>query len=78
MRATIDLPDDLYRGVSEKSTREGRPMSEIAVALFRAWVDDPKSMQTAYELLEDGCGIVESGVGDLATNPKHLEGLGRE
>lgn len=32
---------------------------------------------TAYELMKDGRGIVDSGTGDLATNPKHMKGFGR-
>ena len=33
---------------------------------------------TAYELLQDGCGIVGSGIGDLATHPNHPDGSGRD
>lgn len=28
--------------------------------------------------IQDGCGIVNSGIGDLASNPRHLEGFGRD
>jgi hypothetical protein len=27
--------------------------------------------------MKDGRGIVDSGIGDLATNPKHMKGFGR-
>ena len=30
-----------------------------------------------HDLMKDGCGIVDSGVPDLATNKKHMEGFGR-
>ena len=30
-----------------------------------------------HDLMKGGCGIVDSGVSDLATNPKHMEGFGR-
>ena len=30
-----------------------------------------------YELAQDLCGAGHSGVPDLATNPKHLEGFGK-
>lgn len=82
MKATIDIPDDLYRKVKAKSALEGRPLREVAITLFRNWVErqpaGSRTPPTAYELLEDGCGIVNSGVGDLATNPKHLDGFGRD
>lgn len=82
MKATIDIPDDLYRKVKAKSALEGRPVRDVAIALFRNWVERrpeaPKSPPTAFDLMKDGCGIVNSGVGDLASNPKHLEGFGRD
>ncbi len=31
---------------------------------------------TLYELMRDAIGSVSSGIGDLASNPKHLEGYG--
>lgn len=34
--------------------------------------------EKAARRFADGCGIVRSGVGDLSSNPKHLEGFGRE
>ena len=30
-----------------------------------------------HDLMKDGCGIVDSGIPDLATNKKHMEGFGR-
>ena len=80
MKATIDIPEDLYRKVKAKSALEGRPVREVAIALFRAWVDPPLpavSPPSAYELMQDGSGIVDSGAGDLASNPEHLAGFGR-
>jgi hypothetical protein len=82
VKATIDIPDDLYRKVKAKSALEGRPVREVAIALFRDWVEKkpaaPAALPSAYELMKDGAGIVDSGIGDLATNPKHLEGFGHD
>lgn len=82
MKATIDIPEELYRKVKAKSALEGRPVREVAIALFRRWVEPqptvPANTPTAYELMQDGCGIVDSGTGDLATNPEHLRGFGRD
>lgn len=36
--------------------------------------DDSADM--AYDLMVDGVGVFSSGVPDLATNPRYLEGLG--
>jgi hypothetical protein len=38
MKATIEVPDDLYRQVKAKSALEGRPLREVAIELFRQYV----------------------------------------
>jgi hypothetical protein len=81
MKATIEIPDDLYRRVKAKSASQGRPIRAVAVELFGAWVSE-SSMPTGGEpsvgeLMTDLCGTIDSGVTDLSTNPAHLEGLGR-
>jgi hypothetical protein len=38
MKATVDIPDDLYRAVKAKSALEGRPVREVAVELFEGYV----------------------------------------
>lgn len=41
MKATIDIPDDLYRRVKARSAMEGRPVRDVALELFRGWVRGP-------------------------------------
>jgi hypothetical protein len=81
MTATIEIPDDLYRKVQAKSAQQGRPVQDVAVELLGAWVDDAQPPEVAEpsvgELMGDLCGLIDSGVTDLSTNPAHLEGLGR-
>ena len=38
MKATIEVPDELYRQVKAKSALEGRAIREVAVELFRSYV----------------------------------------
>jgi len=38
MKATVEIPDELYRQVKAKSALEGRPVREVAVELFRGYV----------------------------------------
>jgi hypothetical protein len=38
MKATIEVPDDLYRRVEEKSAIEGRAVREVAIELFRGYL----------------------------------------
>jgi hypothetical protein len=38
MKATFDIPDDLYRRVKARSAVEGRPLRSVAVELFQNWL----------------------------------------
>jgi hypothetical protein len=90
MKATIDIPDELYRRVKAKSALEGRPIRAVAIELFEAWAGDmaaapkPKKKlftpggEAARQALLGFCGVAESGVPDLATNPRHLDGFGED
>jgi len=44
MKATIDIPDDLYRRIKAKSALQGRPIRAVAVELFQRWLDDEPLM----------------------------------
>lgn len=39
MKATLDLPDDLYREVKARAAREGGTVREVAVRLFSRWLE---------------------------------------
>ena len=41
MKATLDLPDELYRRVKARSAMEGRPVRSIAMQLFQDWLEAP-------------------------------------
>lgn len=41
MKATLEIPDALYRRVKAKSALAGRPVREVAISLFSDWVDEP-------------------------------------
>jgi hypothetical protein len=43
MKATIDIPDELYRRVKAKSALAGRPVREVAIELFQRWLDEGSS-----------------------------------
>ena len=83
MKATIDIPDELYRRVKAKSALQGRPIRDVAVELFDEWVnasprsDRDESFVSVGDLMSDLCGAIDSGVTDLSTNPAYLEDLGR-
>lgn len=80
MKVTLELPDDLYRKVKARSALEGRSVRAAAIGLFQRWLREKPGKEeafvSAYDLMKDFIGAVDSGVTDLGTNPKHLEGLG--
>lgn len=83
MKATIDVPEDLYRKVKARSALEGRSVRDVTVELFRRWLGelDQEAAQpsvSAYDLMQKYCGIVDSGVPDLATNPEYMKDFGRD
>lgn len=84
MRTTIDLPDELFRRVKAAAALRGRKFKDLVEeGLLRVLEAPDQTLQgnepeTLYDLMEHACGIVASGVEDLATNPKHLQGLGRD
>ena len=40
MKATIDIPDDLYRRVKAKTALKGRAVRDVTIELFRNWVQE--------------------------------------
>ncbi len=40
MKATIDIPDTLYRKVKAKSALLGKPVREVTVELYRHWLGE--------------------------------------
>lgn len=40
MKATIDIPDDLYRRVKAKTALKGRAVRDVTIELFQNWVDE--------------------------------------
>jgi len=78
---TVKLPDELALRLEERARRSGMSKSKLIrdwiEAGFRASDEKQEEELSAYDLMKDGCGCVDSGVTDLATNPKHMEGFGR-
>lgn len=82
MKTTLEIPADTYRQIKITAAMEGRKIGDLVteglnwVVRTRASAGRTEST-TAFDLMRGACGCVESGVRDLATNPKHMEGFGR-
>ncbi len=44
----------------------------------RAADAEASTQPTLHDRFSKYCGVVKSGVGDLSTNPKHMEGFGED
>lgn len=81
MKATIEVPDELYRRVKAKTALQGRAIREVTVELYQRWLEEVEEAASAplsaYEMMKEYCGKFDSGIDDLGSNPKHLEGFGR-
>lgn len=53
MKATIDVPDDLYRKVKAKSALLGKPIREVTVELYERWLDEAVGDSTSGQSGQD-------------------------
>jgi hypothetical protein len=80
MKTTIEVPDDLYRRAKAEAALRGHKLKDLVEEGLRLVLDaPPKARKPARvgELMKRARGIVDSGVPDLGSNPKHLKGFGR-
>ena len=71
----MKLPEHLADWLEVEAKRVGQPKS----ALVREMLKRQQERQggSALDLASDLCGCVESGLGDLSRNKKHLKGFGK-
>ena len=80
MKTTIEVPDDLYRRAKSMAALRGRRLKDLIEEGLRLVVEGPRKArreQGLAELMKRARGVIDSGVSDLASNPRHLEGFGR-
>jgi hypothetical protein len=83
MKTTIEVPDELYRRAKAEAALRGRRLKDLFEEGLRRVLEEPQSKPkrsdvTLGELMKDFCGIVDSGVDDLATNPKYFADFGQD
>jgi hypothetical protein len=80
MKTTVEVPDDLYRRAKAEAALRGRKLKDLIEEGLRLVLDAPRKTRrrsTLAGLMKRARGSVNSGVSDLASNPKHLAGFGR-
>lgn len=82
MKTTVELSDELFRKVKAEAALRGQKLKDLVEEGLRLVLATPPgggrpAQPSLQELMQDACGVVDSGVPDLGSNPKHLEGFGR-
>jgi len=80
MKTTVELPDDLYRQAKAEAALRGRKFRELVEEGLRLALEVPRNTRrppSLAELMEPARGVIDSGISDLASNPEHLAGFGR-
>ena len=79
---TIELPADLAARLEATSAQTHVPPAQLVCAALEKALPSPAVGRSAdgpslYERMGDFIGCIDSGVSDLATNPKYMEGFGQ-
>jgi Arc/MetJ-type ribon-helix-helix transcriptional regulator len=75
---SLKLPEGLHRDLERTARERGQSKSDVVRAALERFLDGGRAgrgPRSALALAGDLVGCIE-GPGDLATNPKYLEGLG--
>jgi len=81
MKTTIEVSDELYRRAKAEAALRGRKLKDLVAEGLRLVLETPRETQgrqSLSALMKRARGTVDSGVSDLATNPGHLAGFGRD
>jgi hypothetical protein len=81
MKTTVEVPDDLYRQAKAEAALRGRKLKDLIEEGLRLVLQSPPRHgrhPSLAGLMKHARGMIDSGVPDLASNPKHLEGFGRD
>jgi hypothetical protein len=81
MKTTIEVPDELYRRAKAEAALSGRKLKDLVeegLRLVLAAPDRARKRPSLAGLTKRARGMIDSGVPDLASNPKHLAGFGRD
>ena len=74
MKATIEIPDELYRKVKAKSALQGRPIRAVTVELFERWLDDDATATlNPAQALDDWFRLADDVMQDAPPGPTARE-----
>jgi hypothetical protein len=76
MKATIEIPDDLYRRVKAKSALQGRTIREVTMELYQTWLVDAPAAPAALspdQWLEEWLKLADATMQDVPPGPSARE-----
>jgi hypothetical protein len=83
MRTTVEISDELFRRAKAVAALRGRKLKDLVEEGLRLVLEGPAAAgevrepaPSLYQLMKDYCGVADSGVDDLGSNPKHMDGFG--
>jgi hypothetical protein len=81
MKTTVEVPDDLYRRAKAEAALRGRKLRDLIEEGLRLVLEAPRKTRRRpglAGLMKHARAAIDSGVTDLASNPEHLAGFGRD
>lgn len=72
---TMKVPEELAVWLEQEARRARRSKSAVVRDILAQ--HKQRQPQSALDLAADLCGCVQSGLGDLSRNKRHLKGFGR-
>lgn len=75
MKATINIPDDLYRRVKAKSALAGRAVREVTIELYQQWLaaDERVPRESAQDWLQSWLGRADELMQEAPSGPTARE-----
>jgi hypothetical protein len=80
MKTTVELSDELFRRAKAEAALRGRKFKDLVEEGLQPVLRTPRgerAQPSLEELMAPVRGVVDSGITDLASNPKHIAGFGR-
>jgi hypothetical protein len=80
VKTTVEVSDDLYRRAKAEAALRGRKLKDLVEEGLRLVLEAPRQhrRRSLAVLMKGARGAVDSGVPDLASNPKYLAGFGHD
>ena len=78
-RLSVRIPEALRSNLETLVETTGRTESDLARVAIEEYLVRHAKLPTCFDVAEQAglIGCVESGSGDLSTNPKHMKGFGK-